>query len=268
MPTATRSLADGNWAAALGALMGGVTVATWYPITPSSSLTESVISLGNVMRRNEDTGKLDLAVVQAEDELAAIGMVMGAAWAGARSMTSTSGPGISLMSEFIGLGYWAEIPAVLFNVQRAGPSTGLPTRTLQGDVLFCALNSHGDTKHPCLYPCDVNEAYEMSQQAFDLAERLQTPIFVMSDLDLGMNLWMADPFDYPEGDIDRGKVLDEAGLAAAEDWGRYKDVDGDGIPYRSLPGHTGWQGGVLHPWQRPRRVRQVQRVRRGLRAAA
>ena len=196
--------------------------------------------------------------MQAEDELAAIGMVVGAGWAGARAMTSTSGPGISLMSEFIGLAYYAEIPAVLVNVQRTGPSTGLPTRTMQGDILSTAYNSHGDTKHPCLYPCDIGEAYGLIQTAFDLAEDLQTPVFVMSDLDLGMNLWMAEPFDYPTESISRGKVLDEAGLAKVEDWGRYKDVDGDGVPWRTLPRNPRGQGGVLHTRLRSRRIRQVQ----------
>jgi 2-oxoglutarate ferredoxin oxidoreductase subunit alpha len=239
--TQGKILVDGNYASALGAVMAGVTVASWYPITPSSSLTESVIDIAGTVRKNA-AGKLDIAVIQAEDELAAIGMVVGAGWAGARAMTSTSGPGISLMSEFIGLAYYAEIPGVIFNVQRTGPSTGLPTRTMQGDVLFCAFNSHGDTRHPCLYPADINEAYEMAQAAFDLAERLQTPVFVLSDLDLGMNLWMAEPFAYPEGGIDRGKVLGQAELAELEDWGRYKDVDGDGIPYRTLPGTPGGKG--------------------------
>ncbi len=240
--TAGKVLVDGNHAAAIGALFAGVTVASWYPITPSSSLTESLIDLGAKYRVDPDTGKMNIAIIQAEDELAAIGMVIGAAWAGARSMTATSGPGISLMSEFIGLSYYAEIPAVIFNVQRTGPSTGLPTRTMQGDTLFCAYNSHGDTRHPCLYPANIEEAYQFAQDAFDAAERFQTTVFVMSDLDLGMNLWMADPFEYPEGGIDRGKVLDEAGLAAVKDWGRYKDVDGDGIPYRTLPGTPGGKG--------------------------
>ncbi len=240
--TAGKVLVDGNMAAAIGALFAGVTVASWYPITPSSSLTESLIDLAAVHRVDPDTGKMNVAIVQAEDELAAIGMVIGASWAGARSMTATSGPGISLMSEFIGLSYYAEVPAVIFNVQRTGPSTGLPTRTMQGDTLFCAYNSHGDTRHPCLYPANIEEAYQFAQDAFDAAERFQTTVFVMSDLDLGMNLWMAEPFEYPEGDIDRGKVLDEQGLAELEDWGRYKDVDGDGIPYRTLPGTPGGKG--------------------------
>jgi 2-oxoglutarate ferredoxin oxidoreductase subunit alpha len=166
-------------------------------------------------------------------------MVIGAGWAGARAMTSTAGPGISLMNEFIGLGYYAEVPAVIFDVQRTGPSTGLPTRTMQGDVMKTAYASHGDCRHPCLYPNGVTEAYEFAQQAFDLSEGLQTPVFVLTDLDLGMNLWMSDPFDYPEKPINRGKVLDEAGVVALKDWGRYKDVDGDAIPYRTLPGTPG-----------------------------
>ncbi len=240
--TAGKVLVDGNYATALGALFAGVTVAAWYPITPSSSVTESLIELADRYRVDPETGKRNIAIIQAEDELAAIGNVIGAAWAGARAMTSTSGPGISLMSEFIGLGYYAEIPAVIVNVQRTGPSTGLPTRTMQGDVMFCAYNSHGDTRHPCIYPANIEEAYEFGRKAFDIAERYQTPVFVLTDLDLGMNLWMADPFEYPEGGIDRGKVLDQAGLAAMEDWGRYKDVDGDGIPYRSIPGTPGGKG--------------------------
>jgi len=235
-------LIDGNAASAIGAMFAGVTVVTWYPITPSSSLCESLIDYMRVHRVDPDTGKATFAIVQAEDELAALGMVIGAGWAGARSMTSTSGPGISLMSEFIGLGYYAEIPGVIFDVQRTGPSTGLPTRTMQGDVLKAAWLSHGDAKHPCLYPCSVAEAYEMAIEAFDLAEGLQTPVFVLTDLDLGMNLWMSDPFAYPEKPIRRGKVLDEAGLAKVADWGRYRDVDGDGVPWRTLPGTPGGKG--------------------------
>ena len=169
-------------------------------------------------------------------------MVLDASWAGARAITSTSGPGISLMSEFVGLSYYAEIPAVIVNVQRTGPSTGMPTRTMQGDVQFCAYNSHGDTRHPCLYPADIKEAYEFTLAAFDLAETYQSTVFVLSDLDLGMNLWMADAFEYPQGEPKRGKVLDQKGLAEAQDWGRYKDVDGDGIPYRTLPGTPGGKG--------------------------
>ncbi len=240
--TTGKVLVEGNKATAIGCLFAGVTLAAWYPITPSSSVTESLIDLAAKYRIDPETGKQNIAIVQAEDELAAIGMVIGAAWAGARSMTATSGPGISLMSEFIGLSYYAEVPAVIVNVQRTGPSTGLPTRTMQGDTLFCAYNSHGDTRHPCLYPANIKEAYEFAQVAFDAAERFQTTVFLMSDLDLGMNLWMADPFEYPQKELDRGKVLDEKGLAEAVDWGRYKDVDGDGIPYRSLPGTPGGKG--------------------------
>jgi 2-oxoglutarate/2-oxoacid ferredoxin oxidoreductase subunit alpha len=229
-------LIEGNTAAAIGCLMAGVTVVAWYPITPSSSLCESLIDLMRKYRIDTDTGKATFAIVQAEDEIAALGMVIGASWAGARAMTSTSGPGISLMGEFTGLGYYAEIPAVIFDIQRVGPSTGLPTRTAQGDILSTALLSHGDTRHPMLLPSSVAECYEMAIAAFDLSERLQTPVFVMSDLDLGMNIWMADPFPYPEGPIDRGKVLDESELARVGEWGRYKDVDGDAIPWRTLPG--------------------------------
>jgi 2-oxoglutarate ferredoxin oxidoreductase subunit alpha len=198
-----------------------------------------VIDYAREHRTDPATGKATFAVVQAEDELASIGMVIGAGWAGARAMTATAGPGISLMNEFIGLGYYAEVPAVIFDVQRTGPSTGLPTRTMQGDVLKAANASHGDCKHPCLYPSDMKECYQLAIEAFDLAEALQTPVFVMSDLDLGMNLWMSEPFPYPTKPIRRGKVLDEAGVASMKDWGRYKDADGDGIPYRTLPGTPG-----------------------------
>jgi 2-oxoglutarate ferredoxin oxidoreductase subunit alpha len=240
--TAGKVLVDGNTASAVGAVFGGATVLAWYPITPSSSLAEAFADLADKYRRDPTTGEATFAIVQAEDELASIGMVVGAGWAGARAFTTTSGPGISLMSEFVGLAYYAEVPGVIMNVQRTGPSTGLPTRTMQGDVLKAALLSHGDCKHPCLYPCDITEAYEMSAQSFDLAERLQTIVFLMSDLDLGMNLWMAEPWQYPQKGLDRGKVLDEQGLKQMKDWGRYKDVDGDGIPYRSLPGTPGGLG--------------------------
>ncbi len=236
---AGKLLIDGNAAAAIGCMFAGVTVVTWYPITPSSSLCESLIDYLKAYRIDPDTGKATFAVVQAEDELAAIGMVIGAGWAGARSMTSTSGPGISLMGEFIGLSYYAEVPGVIFDIQRTGPSTGLPTRTMQGDVMKAAYASHGDCKHPCLYPNGPVEAYQFALDAFELAEGLQTMIFVLSDLDLGMNLWMSDPFPYPETPISRGKVLDHAGVVAMKDWGRYKDVDGDAIPYRTLPGTPG-----------------------------
>jgi 2-oxoglutarate/2-oxoacid ferredoxin oxidoreductase subunit alpha len=229
-------LVDGNTAGALGAMFGGVTVVTWYPITPSSSLVEALIGYLEKHRRDPATGKGTFAVVQAEDEIAAIGMVLGAGWAGARAMTSTSGPGISLMAEFAGYGYFTEIPAVIWDIQRVGPSTGLPTRTAQGDVSLVATLSHGDTRHPMLLPASVRDCFDYGIRAFDLAERLQTPVFVMSDLDIGMNNWMSDPFDYPEKPWDRGKVLDDQALAALPKFERYRDVDGDGIPYRTLPG--------------------------------
>ncbi|MGH9629113.1 MAG: 2-oxoacid:acceptor oxidoreductase family protein, partial [Bryobacteraceae bacterium] len=234
--TAGKLIIDGNSAAALGCVFAGLTVLTWYPITPSSSLAEATIAYLNRMRVNRETGEASFAVVQAEDELASIGMAIGAGWAGARSMTCTSGPGISLMSEFIGLGYYAEIPVVIIDVQRVGPSTGLPTRTMQGDLLKNALVSHGDTRHPILFPSSPEECFEMAQDAFDLAEMFQTPVFVNSDLDLGMNSWMAEPFKYPEKPIRRGKVLTAADLDRLGSFGRYRDVDGDGVPYRTLPG--------------------------------
>jgi 2-oxoglutarate ferredoxin oxidoreductase subunit alpha len=229
-------LMEGNAAAALGCLFAGVTVVSWYPITPSSSLCETLIEYLRKYRTDKATGKASFAVVQAEDEIAALGMVIGASWAGARSMTSTSGPGISLMAEFTGLAYYAEIPAVIFDIQRVGPSTGLPTRTSQQDIAFAAGLSHGDARHILLLPCSVQECYEFAIKAFDLSERFQTPIFVLSELDLAMNNWMSSPFPYPEGDIDRGKVLTAETLQKLGEWGRYKDVDGDGIPYRTLPG--------------------------------
>ncbi|ACO33560.1 MULTISPECIES: 2-oxoacid:acceptor oxidoreductase subunit alpha [Acidobacterium] len=226
---------DGNAACALGAIFAGVTVVTWYPITPSSSVVEQLIDFLKKYRIEQD-GKASFAVVQAEDELAAIGMVLGAGWAGARSMTATSGPGISLMAEFAGLGYFAELPGVIFDIQRVGPSTGLPTRTAQGDILSTAVLSHGDSKHVLLLPGSVAECFEFGMAAFDLTERLQTPIFVLSDLDLGMNNWMSDPFQYPEKPLDRGKVLTAEDLNRLGEFHRYKDVDGDAIPYRTLPG--------------------------------
>jgi 2-oxoglutarate/2-oxoacid ferredoxin oxidoreductase subunit alpha len=234
--TAGKIIIDGNAASAIGCLFAGVTVAAWYPITPSSSLTESLIDYLHEYRADKETGKASYAVIQAEDELAAIGMALGAGWAGARSMTSTSGPGISLMAEFVGYGYFTEIPTVIFDVQRIGPSTGMPTRTSQADLLSAHLLSHGDTKHIVLLPGSVAECYELAGQAFDLAEKFQTPIFVLSDLDLGMNNWMSEPFAYPANPIDRGKVLDAAALEKVGEFARYKDVDGDGIPYRTLPG--------------------------------
>ncbi|MBZ5724892.1 MAG: 2-oxoacid:acceptor oxidoreductase subunit alpha [Acidobacteriia bacterium] len=234
--TAGKIIVDGNSACALGAMFAGVTVVTWYPITPSSSLVESLIGYMKRFRHDPETGKATYAIVQAEDELASIGMALGAGWAGARSMTATAGPGISLMSEFVGLGYYAEIPAVIFNVERVGPSTGLPTRTQQGDLLSTALLSHGDTKHPMFFPSSCEECFSMAIDAFDFAERFQTPVFVMTDLDLGMNNWMADPFPYPEKPIRRGKVLTAEDLDKIGGFARYKDVDGDGVGYRTLPG--------------------------------
>jgi 2-oxoglutarate/2-oxoacid ferredoxin oxidoreductase subunit alpha len=228
-------LLEGNAAAALGCMMAGVTVVAWYPITPSSSLCESLISYMRKYRVDKD-GKATFAIVQAEDEIASLGMVLGAGWAGARAMTATSVPGISLMGEFAGFGYYAEMPAVVFDVQRVGPSTGLPTRTAQGDLLQVAFLSHGDTKHPMLIPCSIDECYTMAQEAFELAELFQTPVFVMMDLDLGMNSWMADSLKYPDTPISRGKRLTKDTLEKIGEWGRYKDVDGDGIPYRSVPG--------------------------------
>jgi len=233
--TRGKLIVDGNSAAALGALFAGVTVVTWYPITPSSSLVETLIGYLRKYRLSAD-GKPTFAVVQAEDELASIGMAIGAGWAGARAMTATAGPGISLMSEFAGLGYFAEVPVVIFDVQRVGPSTGLPTRTSQGDVLSTAFLSHGDTQHVLLFPGSVEECFTMGVEAFDLAERLQTPVFVMSDLDLGMNNWMADPFPYPEKPMDRGKVLGKEELERLGGFARYRDLDGDGVGWRTLPG--------------------------------
>lgn len=229
-------LIDGNTAAALGCIFAGVTVVSWYPITPSSSLGEAIIDYMKKYRIDKETGKATFAVVQAEDELAALGMVLGAGWAGARAMTATSGPGISLMAEFSGLGYYAEVPAVIFDVQRVGPSTGLPTRTMQGDLLSTAVLSHGDTKHIMLFPGSAWECYTMALEAFDLAEEFQTPVFVMSDLDLGMNYWISDPLPYPDRPPNRGKVLTEDDLRRLGRFERYRDVDGDGIPYRTIPG--------------------------------
>jgi 2-oxoglutarate ferredoxin oxidoreductase subunit alpha len=216
-------------------MFAGVTMVAWYPITPSSSLPESAIEYMKRFRIGAD-GKATFAIVQAEDELAAIGMVIGAGWAGARAMTATAGPGISLMAEFAGLAYYAEVPGVIWDIQRVGPSTGLPTRTSQGDILSTAFLSHGDTKHILLIPCSAEECFTMAGDAFDLAEQFQTLVFVMSDLDLGMNNWMADPFKYPEKPIARGKVLSKEDLDRMGKFSRYKDVDGDGIGYRTLPG--------------------------------
>ena len=233
--TAGKIIIDGNSAAALGCMFAGCTVVTWYPITPSSSLVETMIEYMKEFRIGPD-GKATFAIVQAEDELAAIGMVIGAGWAGARSMTATAGPGISLMSEFAGLAYYVEVPGVIWDIQRVGPSTGLPTRTSQGDILSTAFLSHGDTKHIMLIPCSVEECFNMATEAFNLAEQFQTLVFVMSDLDLGMNNWMSDPFQYPTTPIKRGKVLSKEDLDRLGSFARYKDIDGDGIGYRTLPG--------------------------------
>ena len=232
-------MVDGNTSAALGALYNGVNLVSWYPITPSSSVADAINQYAPQLRCDPDTGQATYAVIQAEDELAAAGMVVGAGWAGARAMTATSGPGISLMSEFVGLAYFAEIPTVFWDIQRMGPSTGLPTRTSQGDILSTYYLGHGDTRHVLLFPSTPKECFKFAGIAFDLAERLQTPVFVLSDLDLGMNLWTSERFEYPESPMDRGKVLSAEDLdALGGKWGRYADVDGDGIGYRTLPGNT------------------------------
>jgi len=237
--TTGKIIIDGNAAAGMGAVFAGVTVVAWYPITPSTSLIEATTDLLKKFRVTPE-GKATFAVVQAEDELAAIGMVLGAGWAGARSMTSTSGPGISLMGEFSGLGYYAEIPGVIFDVQRTGPSTGMPTRTQQSDLLSTVFLSHGDTKHIVLLPGSVRECFDFGFEAFNIAERFQTPVFVLTDLDLGMNNWMSDPFDYPDKPLDRGKVLTAEDIGRMGGFARYRDVDGDGIGWRTLPG-------TMHP---------------------
>ncbi|MBN2048337.1 MAG: 2-oxoacid:acceptor oxidoreductase subunit alpha [Anaerolineaceae bacterium] len=234
-------MTDGNTAAALGTIYGGVQFVSWYPITPASSVVEEMNQYLPRLRKDPKTGKETYAVVQAEDELSAVGMILGAGWTGLRSMTATSGPGLSLMAEYLGLAYFAEVPMVVWDVQRVGPSTGLPTRTAQCDLLFAANISHGDTQFVILIPGSVNECFEFGWKAFDIAERLQTPVIVLSDLDLGMNQWMAKPFTYPDTPMDRGKVLWEADLEKLEEdgiqWGRYKDIDSDLIPYRTVPGN-------------------------------
>ncbi len=237
--TAGKILIEGNEAAAYGSLFGGVTVVAWYPITPSTSVVDNVLNHLD-LRQDPVTGKNTVAVIQAEDELAAAGMIVGAGWAGSRSMTATSGPGISLMAEFVGLAYFAEIPCVIWDITRMGPSTGLPTRTSQGDLLFLHFLSHGDTQQIVLIPGSVKECFEMGWRSFEIAEAIQTPVFVMSDLDLGMNLWMSDPFDYPDQPISRGKTLDKVALeefyAEHGEWYRFKDYDNDGVGYRTVPG--------------------------------
>ena len=231
-----RIMMNGNSACALGAVYGGATVAAWYPITPSTSVVDAFSKYCSKFRVDPETGKNNYAIVQAEDELAAIGMVIGASWNGARAFTATSGPGVSLMNEFLGLAYFSEIPSVLIDVQRTGPSTGMPTRTQQSDILECAYASHGDTKHPLLFPSTPKDCFEMTAQAFDLTERLQTPVIVVTDLDLGMNDHICEPLEWnDERKYDRGKVMDAAALNSNGRFGRYKDVDGDGVPYRTIP---------------------------------
>ena len=242
-----RIYVEGNEAAALGAVYGGATVCAWYPITPSTSLAEAFTSYCQDLRVEPETGKARYAIIQGEDEIASIGIVVGAGWNGCRAFTATSGPGISLMTEFIGLSYFAEIPAVIFDVQRGGPSTGMPTRTQQADLLAAAYAGHGDTKHPMLLPADPGECFEMGSLAFDLADRLQTTVFVMLDLDIGMNEWLTKPFQWDDArKLDRGKVMSHDDLeAATEEFGRYRDVDGDGIPYRTYPGVHPTKGGYF-----------------------
>jgi len=242
-----RIYVEGNNAAALGAVYGGATVCAWYPITPSTSLAEAFTSYCQDLRVDPQTGKSRFAIIQGEDEIASIGIVVGAGWNGCRAFTATSGPGVSLMTEFIGLSYFAEIPAVIFDVQRGGPSTGMPTRTQQADLLAAAYAGHGDTKHPMLLPADPGECFEMGAQAFDLADRLQTTVFVMLDLDIGMNEWLTKPFQWDDTrKLDRGKVLHHEHLEAmTEEFGRYRDVDGDGIPFRTYPGAHPTLGGYF-----------------------
>jgi 2-oxoglutarate ferredoxin oxidoreductase subunit alpha len=241
-----RIYVEGNSAAALGAVYGGATVCAWYPITPSTSLAEAFTGYCQDLRTDPESGKARYAIVQAEDEIASIGIVVGAGWNGARAFTCTSGPGVSLMTEFIGLSYFAEIPAVIFDVQRGGPSTGMPTRTQQADLIGAAYASHGDTKHPMLLPADPGECFEMGALAFDLADRLQTTIFVMLDLDIGMNEWLTKPFAWDDSrQLDRGKVMTYEDLEAGRDFGRYLDVDGDGVPYRTYPGTHPSRGGYF-----------------------
>ena len=275
-----RIFVEGNNAAALGAVYGGATVCAWYPITPSSSLAEAFANHCKRLRHDKETGKAKYAIVQAEDELASIGMVIGAAWNGARAFTATSGPGISLMTEFIGLAYFAEVPAVIVNVQRGGPSTGMPTRTQQSDLLSCAYASNGDTKHVLLFPEDPKECFEFTAEALDLADRLQTPIFVMTDLDIGMNHRLCRPFQWDEKRVfDRGKVMTAEELEAGKTFGRYLDVDGDGIPFRTYPGTHPTKGSFFtrgttkdeyarYSEQGPVYVRNMERLQRKFATAA
>jgi 2-oxoglutarate ferredoxin oxidoreductase subunit alpha len=266
-------MADGNTAAAIGSIFGGVQFAAWYPITPASSLAEALNDYLPTLRKRED-GKHTYAVVQAEDELAAIGMTIGAGWSGLRSMTSTSGPGLSLMTEFAGLAYYTEVPIVVWDVQRIGPSTGLPTRTSQGDLTFTHFMGHGDTQSIILLPGDVFECFEFGWKSFDIAERLQTPVFVLSDLDMGMNQWMSKPFEYPGVPMDRGKIIWEKDLEELKgSWGRYLDKDGDGIPYRTVPGNkhpmssyftrgTGHDENARYTEESPTWVRMMDRLKK------
>lgn len=240
--TEGKIMIDGNTAAALGALYGGVGVVGWYPITPASSLAETITEYAPVLRADPETGRQTVAIIQAEDEIAGIGIAVGGGWMGARAMTSTSGPGLSLMAEYVGLAFFVEVPVVIWDVQRMGPGTGMPTRTSQGDVLFARFMGHGDTKHPLLLPASPTECFEFGWKAFDLAERLQTPIFVLSDLDIGMNVWMTDALAYPDQPMDRGKVLRDEDLEQLQEFARYRDVDGDGIAYRTLPGSRNPKG--------------------------
>ncbi|WBY01821.1 2-oxoacid:acceptor oxidoreductase subunit alpha [Ramlibacter tataouinensis] len=275
-----RIFIDGNSAAALGCVYGGATVAAWYPITPSSSVAEAFQKYCSRYRIDPATGQNRFAIVQAEDEIASIGMVVGAGWNGARAFTATSGPGVSLMTEFIGLAYFAEIPVTIINVQRGGPSTGMPTRTQQADLLSCAYASHGDTRHVLLFPEDPHECFEHAAAALDLADRLQTPVFVMTDLDIGMNQRLCRPFAWEEGRAyDRGKVMTAQELEAGKDFGRYKDVDGDGIPWRTLPGTHPTRGSYFtrgttrDPYARysergPDYIYNVERLLRKFRTAA
>ncbi len=261
-----RIFIEGNAAAALGCVYGGATVCAWYPITPSSSLAEAFQKYCSKLRVDKATGTNKFAIVQAEDEIASIGIVVGAGWNGARAFTATSGPGVSLMTEFIGLAYFAEIPVTIIDVQRGGPSTGMPTRTQQADLLSCAYASHGDTKHVLLFPEDPHECFDFAATALDLADRLQTPIFVMTDLDIGMNHRLCEPLAWDDARrYDRGKVMTAEELEAGKDFGRYLDVDGDGIPYRTLPGDAPEPRRVLHARHDARRLRALLRSGPGLR---
>ena len=256
-----RILIDGNTAGAIGAIYGGASVCAWYPITPSTSVAEAFEAQANQLRVAPDTGEKKFAIIQAEDELAAMGIVIGAGWNGARAFTATSGPGVSLMTEFLGLAYFAEIPAVLMDIQRAGPSTGMPTRTQQADLLSAAYASHGDTKHPLLFPSSPAECFDFSAEALDIADELQTPVLIMSDLDLGMNEITSEPMRWDDTrEFKRGKVYSADDLDKIKEFGRYLDVDGDGVGYRTLPGTHPFKRFILHAWHLERRVRSLYRA--------